>query len=60
VSWYPQKVICYATAVREVRLRRVHKKFENAKPNEAGLLPLDGVGVWMAPEDLQPEEKLFD
>lgn len=60
MEWYPQKVICYATAVRDMRLRRVHKKFENAKPGAGGLLPLDGVGVWMAPENLQPDETLFD
>lgn len=54
VGWYPQRDMCYASAAREGVLRQLQRKHAEDKPNKDGLLPTDGMGVWVSTEDLTP------
>lgn len=54
VPLYPQRRMCYATAVRDLTVRRLQKKHK-AEPGEE-LHPLDGLSVWVSPEDLTPDD----
>lgn len=54
-DWYPQRSMCYATASREVVLRRLQKKHEKTEPGLT-LHPLDGMSVWVAQDDLTPND----
>lgn len=54
-AFYPQRRMCYSTAVQELtgrRLRARHKK----EPGIDDLHPLDGLAVWVATEDLTPDD----
>lgn len=56
-DWYPQRSTCYATAAREVTLRRLQKKHAKQPLHESmDLHPLDGLHVWVATEDLTPDD----
>lgn len=54
VPLYPQRAVCYATAVKELTVRRLRKKYPKDPGDE--LHDLDGVGVWVSPHDLSPED----
>jgi hypothetical protein len=56
---YAQREECYVTAARDLTLRRVAKKYKQ-EPNVHELHPLDGVSVWMAEYDLDPDDTFFD
>lgn len=58
-NWYPQKVTCYASADRELTMRRLQAKYK-AEPGTRSLHPFDGVSVWMSEHDFQPDETFFD
>lgn len=49
---YPQKSVCYVTAVRNLTLRQVHQKYGDPEGRE--LHPMDGVTIWASPENLTP------
>lgn len=53
-AFYPQRSMCYASAVKEVVLRRLRKRHDGEPGTE--LHPLDGMGVWVSPDDLTPED----
>lgn len=59
-DWYPQRHICWATAARQVATRRWSALIEQAKPDEAGFLPTDGVQVWVSPDDLTPDDDFLE
>lgn len=52
--FYPQRQVCYATAVKQVTVRKLQKRHKQ-EPGEQ-LHPLDGVGVWASPHDLTPDD----
>ena len=56
VAWYPQRHICWKTAAAEVAMRRWERVNEDAKPDAAGYLPTDGTKLWVASEDLTPDD----
>jgi hypothetical protein len=57
---YPQRSVCWPSAVRESVARRLTKKHENAKPDPGtGLMPLDGVSVWVSEFDLTPDDNFL-
>lgn len=58
-DWYPQQTTCYATAVRELVVRKVHKKY-SSEPGTSGLHPLDGVSIAVSEVDLDPDDDFFD
>lgn len=51
---YPQRTMCYITAVKEKTLRQVDAKYGEAKGN--ALHPTDGMTVWASHEDLSPDD----
>lgn len=53
-AWYPQRAVCYATAAREVTLRRLRAKHDGTPG--ADLHPLDGMAVWVSEHDLTPDD----
>lgn len=55
---YPQRSTCWPTAVRESVVRQLQERHEKAKPNEAGLKPLDGVSIWVSEYDLNPDDSV--
>jgi hypothetical protein len=54
--WYPQRNVCYATATRQNIDRKWVNKHRDRKPDMAGYLPTDGVTLWVATEDISPED----
>ena len=52
---YPQRRMCYASAVRDLTLRRLIKKYGHPDGVE-DLHPLDGMGVYVSPDDLSPDD----
>lgn len=56
--FYPQRAVCYATAVKEVTVRRL-RKLHSQDAAEA-LHPLDGLGVWASPDDLTPDDDFLN
>lgn len=54
-SFYPQRRMCYSTAVRELTARRLRAKHKS-DPGTDDLHALDGMAVWIATEDLTPED----
>lgn len=55
VALYPQRRMCYPTAVRELTLRRLRAKHDG-EPGLEELHPLDGMGVWVSASDLSPDD----
>lgn len=55
-EWYPQRMVCWSSAARSVATRRFDKLHENDKPDAAGNLATDGTVVWVASEDLSPDD----
>jgi hypothetical protein len=55
LALYPQRSMCYSSAARELTVRRLREKHK-AEPGTAELHPLDGLSVWMSPEDLTPDD----
>lgn len=54
--WYPQRSICYASAVSEQANWLFHEKNPSKRtPDKPGLVT-DGTHVWAATEDLTPED----
>lgn len=56
VSWYPQRSVCYASAVRDVAWRKVHKKHPGPEPKSGELHETDGMVVWASQHDLTPDD----
>lgn len=56
---YPQREECFVTAARDLTMRRLHKKYSR-EPSAESLHPMDGVSVWMAEYDRDPDDKFFD
>lgn len=54
-SFYPQRRMCYAAAVQQLTLRRLRAKHKG-EPSLAELHPLDGMGVYVSPDDLTPDD----
>lgn len=54
VPLYPQRSVCYVTAIKELAARQLRKKY----PKEPGpeLHPLDGISIWASPHDLTPDD----
>ena len=52
---YPQRRMCYASAVQQLTLRRLRAKHK-AEPGLVDLHPLDGMGVYVSPDDLSPDD----
>lgn len=48
--------MCYATADRDLVLRRLQKKHEKEQPGTKGHHPFDGMSVWVSPHDLTPDD----
>lgn len=55
VVGYPQRAMCYFTAIRDLTVRRVHAKHKK-EPGTEGLHPTDGMGVWVSDQDLTPDD----
>lgn len=51
---YPQRSMCYVSAVTGLTWRRVHKK--HGEPGVEKLHPTDGMTVWASVENLSPED----
>lgn len=54
--WYPQRHICWKTAANEVAYRRWANANAEVEPDLAGFLPTDGTRLWVATEDLTPDD----
>lgn len=52
---YPQRTMCYVTAVRDLSIRRIQKKYTE-EPSDTGLHPTDGMSIWASSEDLTPDD----
>lgn len=55
LALYPQKSVCYPTAVKELTLRRLRKRHSDDMGTEE-LHPLDGLAVWVSHDDLTPDD----
>lgn len=53
--FYPQRRMCYASAVQQLTLRRLRAKHKG-EPSLSELHPLDGMGVYVSPDDLSPDD----
>lgn len=51
---YPQREMCYASAVRELTWRRLRKN--HGDPGTEKLHPTDGMTVWASDFDLTPDD----
>ena len=51
---YPQRTMCYLTAVRDLTMRRVAARYAQ-EPGTRELHPTDGMSLWASPDDLTPE-----
>lgn len=49
---YPQRSMCYVTAVRDKTIRQVQEKY--GEPEGDDLHATDGMTVWASPENLTP------
>lgn len=58
-AWYPQRHVCLASKDLAALDRKWRKKHENASPDGAGRLPTDGERLWVAPDDLTPDDKFL-
>lgn len=56
VDWYPQRSFCYATAARVNARRRWDKRVEGMEPDSHGRLEGDGMTIWVARDDLSPND----
>lgn len=56
VGWYPQRHKCWKTAAQQTATRKFTDKHAKSQPDLAGYLPTDGSLVWVATEDLSPED----
>lgn len=54
-AWYPQRTMCYAEASVSVVRRRLVERYKKNEPG-AAFHPLDGMSVWVAQEDLNPDD----
>lgn len=54
-TWYPQRTMCYASAVRDLTRRKVTKKY-GEEPGTSDLHPTDGMSVWASSDDLTPDD----
>jgi hypothetical protein len=54
-AFYPQRRMCYASAVRDLTARRLHEKHGHPD-GVADLHPLDGMGLYVSPDDLTPDD----
>lgn len=54
-QWYPQRTECYATAARELAVRRLRKKHPG-EPGPDAVHTLDGLSLWVSEHDLSPED----
>lgn len=55
-DWFPQRTMCYATASRDLVIRRLRKKHEKKEPGTKDLHPFDGMDVWVSEFDLTPDD----
>lgn len=55
-GYYPQRRVCYATAAREAAWRQYTRPYKKTEPDAAGFHPLDGVAVYVALTDENPED----
>lgn len=55
VPLYPQRRMCYATAVRDLTVRRVRARHKG-EPGTEELHALDGMSVWVSTADLTPTD----
>lgn len=53
--FYPQRSMCYVSAVQELNVRRVNAKYAD-EPGTADLHPTDGMRVWVSTDDLTPDD----
>lgn len=53
-EFYPQRSMCYATAAKEITVRRLRKKHDKEPGTEPH--PLDGMAVWVSTDDLSPDD----
>lgn len=56
MPWYPQRVMCYATASQALTQRRLNEKHKNNRPGIDALHPTDGMAVWVSQHDLSPDD----
>lgn len=54
LAWYPQRSMCYSSAVRDLTARRIEKRYGD--PGVEALHPTDGMRVWTSTEDLTPDD----
>lgn len=55
-QWFPQRTMCYASASLEVVRRRVTKKYGHPTHNDSEVHDTDGMQVWVAQDDLSPDD----
>ena len=53
---YPQRRVCLVTAARTAAQRRFDEQNRDAQPDQQGLLPGDGVTVWVSLTDDNPDD----
>lgn len=58
-DWYPQRYECLATQAQMMAQRKFTKLHEKEKPDEDGHHPADGVIVWVAEDDLSPDDNFL-
>ena len=56
VEWFPQRLVCNATAARQLVERQFHAKHEGEKPTPEDYHYTDGVSLWVSEMDLSPED----
>lgn len=58
--WYPQRTVCWATATRQLVGRKWHAKVGETRPSTERFHPDDGVSLWVASDDLTPDDDFLD
>lgn len=53
---YPQRSICYPTAVRDVAYRLVYAKYGRPDPKSGDMHITDGMAIWASEHDLTPDD----
>ncbi len=59
VTWYPQRTICYATAIAERMYRRTNKIYKHPEPTDDSEHATDGMQWWSSTHDITPDDDFF-
>lgn len=57
IDWHPRRSVCYASAATVWGWRKLHEKHPADKKTDDGAHVLDGVSLWVSPQELSEAEE---